>query len=109
MPPQFTIVHLFSAPAGYLAEIKRLDQPDDAPKARVYHWLWIEQRAVSTLQFIAMETSPRQQRTFEEAQLRFDDVQGELRWNDGNSVSLAVQTDRVLPGPLHDRVSEHLS
>jgi hypothetical protein len=39
MPPQFTIVHLFSAPAGYLVEVKRLDQPDDAPKARVYHWL----------------------------------------------------------------------
>jgi hypothetical protein len=61
------------------------------------------------LQFIAMETSPRQQRTFEEAQLRFDDVQGELRWNDENSVSLAVQADRVLPEPRHHRISEHLS
>lgn len=109
MPPQFTILRLFSAPGGYLAEVKRLDQPDDAPKAKVYHWLWIEQRAVSTLQFIAMETSPRQQRTFEEAQLWFDDAQGELRWTDGNSVSLAVQADRVLPEPLHHRISEHLS
>ena len=109
MPPQFTILHLFSAPAGYLAEVKRLDQSDDAPKASVYHWLWIEQRAVSTLQFIAMQTSPRQQRTFEEAQLWFDDVQGELRWKNGGSVSLAVQADRVLPGPLHHRISEHLS
>ena len=26
-----------------------------------------------------------------------------------NSVSLAVQADRVLPEPLHHRISEHLS
>lgn len=109
MPPQYAILHLFSAPHGRLAEVKRLDQPTSAPKAKVYQWLRIEGGTVTTLQFMAMATSPRQQRTFEEASLWFDEVQGELRWNDGRVLPLVTQADRVLPGPLHWRVNEHLN
>lgn len=45
----------------------------DAPDAMVYQWLWIQAGTVTTLQFVGMATSPHQQRTFKEAQLRFDD------------------------------------
>lgn len=47
MPLQYEIIHLLCAPQGYLAEVKRLDLPATAPKAKRYQWLWIEKDAVN--------------------------------------------------------------
>ena len=109
MPLQYEIIHLFCAPRGHLAEIKRLDLPADASKAKVYQWLWIEEGTVSSLLFISMVTMPEQERTFEDAHLRFDALRGELRWNNGQTVTLAVDPDKVLPMALQWLVHKHLS
>lgn len=74
MPPLYEVLYLFSAPQGYLAEIKRLDLPAGTPKAMVYQWLWIQETTVTTtLQFVDMTDNPRAQRTFKEELLWFDD------------------------------------
>lgn len=80
MPPGFEVRLLFSAPQGRLVKIKRLDQATDAPRARVFLWLWVTDAMVRTLSFVNMSTSPRQQRSFEEATLWFDEAHAELQW-----------------------------
>ena len=98
--PLYEVLFLFSAPQGYLAEIKRLDQPADAPKSQVYQWLWLQVETVTTLRLVAMATSPRQQRNFKEALLWFDETRGELQWLLGPLVPLIVETDKSLPATL---------
>jgi len=109
MPPLYEVLFLFSAPQGYLAEIKRLDQSALATKATVYQWLWIEAATVTTLQFVEMVTSLRQRRTFKEALLWFDDTKGELRWNSGPTEQLVAEPSETLPQPLLRLVNLHLS
>ncbi|MDO8653098.1 MAG: hypothetical protein Q7R66_13015 [Undibacterium sp.] len=108
MPPLYEVLFLFSAPRGYLVEIKRLDQPADAPKSRVFQWLWIDAATVTTLQFVDMTISTRQYRTFKEAQLWFDDAQGELCWNIGPTELLVVQTSKTLTRSQQSLVNLHL-
>lgn len=109
MPPLYEVLFLFSAPQGYLAEIKRLDQPADTPKATVYQWLWIEAATVTTLQLVEMVSSPRQHRTFKEALLWFNDTKGELRWNSGPTEQLVAEPSQTLPPPVLQLVNLHLS
>lgn len=109
MPPLYEILFLFSAPQGYLAEIKRFDQPAHATKAMVFQWLWIQSATVTTLQFVDKGTSPRQHRTFKEALLWFDDTKGELRWNSGPTEQLVAESSQALPQPLLRLVNLHLS
>lgn len=109
MPPLYEVLFLFSAPQGYLAEIKRLDQSALATKATVYQWLWIEAATVTTLQFVEMVASPRQHRTFKEAVLWFDDTKGELRWNNGPTERLVAEPSQTLPQTLLQLVNLHLS
>lgn len=109
MPPLFEVLLLFSAPRGYLAEVKRIDQPVDAPKDKLFQWLWIEDMQVTRLAFISMATSPRLQRTFKEGALWFDDVQGELRLASGLIIVLTVDATRVLPSRVQRLVNLHLS
>jgi hypothetical protein len=109
MPPLYEILFLFSAPQGYLAEIKQLDQPAHATKPMVYQWLWIQSATVTTLQFVDKSTSPRQHRTFKEALLWFDDTKGELRWNSGPTEQLVAESSQALPQPLLQLVNLHLS
>jgi hypothetical protein len=109
MPPLYEVLLLFSAPQGHLAEVRRLDQRFDAPKSKVYHWLWIEAEVVRTLRFTALTTGPRQTRLFEEAQLWFDDCRGELKWMTGSVVPLVTEPRGGLPQSLHRLVHQHLS
>ena len=109
MPPLYEVLFLFSAPQGYLAEIKRLDLLADTPKATVYQWLWIQEATVTTLQFVDMADGMRQQRTFKEGLLWFDDRQGELRFASGRTMPLATEADKTLPQPLMRLVNLHLS
>lgn len=108
MPVQFEIIHLLCAASGYLAEIRRLDLPVDAPKGRRYQWLWIESGTVSSLLFLGMDET-KGTRSFEDAHLRFDDREGELRWHGGRTVALTVDAHKVLPAALQWRLHEHLS
>lgn len=109
MPPLYEVLFLFSAPQGYLAEIKRLDQSAFATKATVYQWLWIQETTVTALQFVDMTDGPQAQRTFKEGLLWFDDKQGELRFASGRTVRLATEADKTLPMPLMRLVNQHLS
>jgi hypothetical protein len=108
MPVQFEIVHLLLAAQGYLAEIRRLDLPSDAPKGRRYHWLWIEDGTVSSLLFLSIDDTTGT-RSFEDAQLRFDAGGAELRWHGGRAITLTADAHRVLPAALRWLVHEHLS
>ena len=109
MQPLYEVLFLFSAPQGYLAEIQRLDQPANAPKANIYHWLWIQATTVTALQFVGMVNSPNQQRIFREALLWFDDQQGALHWTGGPTVPLVSEANKTLPPPLVRLVNLHLS
>jgi hypothetical protein len=109
IPPLYEVLLLFSAPQGYLAEIKRLDLPVGAPKATVYQWLWIQGTTVTALQFVDMADGPRRQRTFKEGLLWFDDRPGELRFVSGRTVQLATKAGKTLPQPLMRLVNLHLS
>jgi hypothetical protein len=109
MPSPYEVLILLSAPQGYLTEIKRTDLPLDVPDAKVYQWLWIQAGTVTTLQFVGMATSPRQQRTFKEAQLWFDDREGELCWTRGRTEPLAVVPKGPLPQYLTQLLNLHLS
>lgn len=108
MPVQYEIVHLLRAAQGFLAEIRRLDLPVDAPKGRRYQWLWIEDSTVSSLLFRSMDESTGT-RSFEDAHLRFDNRAGELRWHGGRVVTLTVDAHKLLPAELEWLVHEHLS
>ena len=109
MPPLYEALFSFSAPHGHLAQIKRLDPPANTTKAQVNQWLWIEAGTVTTLQFVAMDATDRQRRTFKEASLWFDDTHGELRWEFGAPVALRAQSTSHLPEGLAHLVNLHLS
>lgn len=109
MPPLYEVLLLFSAPQGYLAEIKRLDLPADTPKTTVYQWLWIQETTVTALQFVDMADGPQRQRTFKEGLLWFDDKQGELRFTGGRTVQLATEAKKTLTQPMMRLVNLHLS
>ncbi|MDO9164891.1 MAG: hypothetical protein Q7U13_02170 [Rhodoferax sp.] len=111
MPPLYEVLLLFSAPQGYLAEIKRLDLPAGTTKATVYQWLWIQETTVTVLQFVDMADGPQRQRqrTFKEGLLWFDDKQGELRLTGGRTVQLATEAKKTLTQPMMRLVNLHLS
>lgn len=107
MSPNVKLLHLFVSSQGWLTEVKRLDLPAEAPKDRVYHWLWIDTAHVIPLRFVSMATEPRQQREFEQASLWFDATQGTLAWRDGATVALKVQADKTLPSPQEHLLKAH--
>ena len=109
MPPLYEVLFLFSAPQGYLTEIKRLDLPADTPNATMCQWLWIQETTVTALQFVDMTDGPQPQRTFKEGLLWFDDRQGELRFASGRTVQLATEADNTLPQHLMRLVNLHLT
>ena len=109
MQPLYEILFSFSAPRGHLVEIKRLDQAGNASKAQVFQWLWIQAETVTTLQFVSMDATDIQRRTFKEATLWFDDTRGQLRWEFGPPVDLQAQPSSEFPEALARLVSQHLS
>lgn len=109
MQPLFEVVYLFSAANGYLAEVRKLNQDVNAPKSEIYQWLWLEDGTAKSLRFVAMASTPVQQRIFREAQLSFDDDRGELRWAIGDSIPLVVERNKDLPASIAQLVNNHLS
>ncbi|MBV6791649.1 hypothetical protein [Xanthomonas euvesicatoria] len=105
----YEVLYLFQSPQGYLVEIQRLDLPADAPKSRIYNWLWLTDRSVTNLRFLDMQTGATQVRDFKEGRLRFDDTHAELAWRNGEVVALMPATEIEL-GPLQQQlIRNHLS
>ena len=109
MPALFEILHLLTAPHGYLTEIRRLDQPGDAPASQRFLWLWLHNETVNSLQFVSMQAAAHEQRSFREGELRFDEACGELRWASGHCVALRVDPSKSMPPPLIQLINQHLS
>lgn len=105
----YEILYLFQSPQGHLVEIKRLDQPADAPKKRVYDWLWLTDRSATSLRFQRMGAGPKQVRIFEEGRLYFDDTHAELTWRNGEVVVLAVQSQEGLGSKQRLIIRNHLN
>lgn len=105
----FEVRFLFTSPRGALTEIRRLDLPSAAECHHVYHWLWISERAVTSLRFIAMQSGARQMRTFREADLSFNENDAELRWRNGDTIALETVAARTLDENQHRLVRNHLS
>ena len=105
----YQILYLFHSPQGSLAEIKRLDLPHDTPKDRVYHWLWINDAAVTTLRFQSMSTTPNQTRSFAQGELSFDGLRGEMRWSDGRTIALTTAPANELTPTQRHLVQQHLA
>lgn len=109
MQPKFDLLFLFSAPQGYLLEVKRLGLGVDAPRSQTYLWLWVEQATVRTLQFLSRQDGARQQRTFEEGTLSFDNAQAEMCWSGGIRMSMMAAPERTLPSSVSALIGQHLS
>ena len=109
MLPTYEVLLLFRSVQGHLAEIKRLDLAPDAPKDRVYLWVWIAPASVTTLQFMGMQRSPREERTCEEARLWFNEDGAELQWRSGQTLALTRDDAQAMPPAKHLLVLNHLS
>lgn len=72
---------MFSSPELDLVEIKRLDQPENAPLSAIYKWLVIENNKVNLFTFKSMEKKEKEYREFLEGKLEFDDVSALLTFN----------------------------
>jgi hypothetical protein len=105
----YEVLYHFSSPEGHLVEIRRLDQVADTSKDRVYQWPWIDRSTVTSLRYLDMATLPRQERSFAEAKLWFDNARGELRWAHGAVVSLQTCSREALPRHAQLMIHQHLN
>lgn len=92
----FKCLYFFSSPTVDVMEVKRLGKPADAPPSEVYQWIILDKQKNETikLSFKAMEENKR---TFDEAQLQFNEVKAILFWNN-RMIDLSVKNpaDAVL-------------
>ena len=109
MSVPYEVLYLFKSPQGHLVEIKRLDRPADAPKSRIYDWLWLTDRSATSLRFRGMQDGTAQVRIFREGRLSFDDTQAELAWRSGEVVSLIPATGTELEPLQQQLIRNHLS
>lgn len=72
--PEFKFLYMFSSPELDLVEIKRLDQPENAPLSSIYKWLVIENNKVVSFTFKSMDKKEKEFREFLEAKLEFDET-----------------------------------
>jgi RimJ/RimL family protein N-acetyltransferase len=80
MSMSFSCLYSFVHPEIELCEIKRLDQPADAPLSEIYHWLVLHKASgkVLPLDFVSMERTPHERREFVAAKLSFDALSAQL-------------------------------
>ena len=102
---QYTVLLLLDASHGSLAEIE-LTQPD-MPTDGKSQWLWIEGKAVTSLQVIS-DGHPSK-RIFDRAVLTLDGVRGELRWPNGRSEVLSINPARALRADFRRLLHQHLN
>lgn len=109
MPLLYEVRYLFTSPRGVLNKIRRLDLPAAATRQQRDQWLWISGRAVASLRLASMQTGLRETRRFREADLVFDEQGAELRWRDGETVTLETSSDRSLDADQQRLIRIHLS
>jgi hypothetical protein len=78
----FKFLFIFSSDEVTLVEIKRMDQPQDAPLSSIYKWLVIENNTVTKFTFKSMTKLDKEYREFEEGKLEFDNVSALLTFRD---------------------------
>lgn len=85
--PEFKFLYAFSSDELTLVEIKRLDQPENAPLSSIYKWLVVQNNKVTSFTFKSMSKNEKEYREFEEGKLVFDDVSALLTFQ-GNQYGL---------------------
>ncbi|MFI8746557.1 hypothetical protein ACIGKL_15510 [Pseudomonas sp. NPDC077186] len=108
MPLPYDILRLFTSPQGYLVEIQHLaGQAASAAAAR--EWLWVTDRAVTSLRALHTEGDTPQVRHFREAQLQLDGIRAQLVWPNGDCQALMACSMPALPAAQHQLIHNHLS
>lgn len=108
MPLPYDILRLFTSPLGYLVEIQHLaGQAASAAAAR--EWLWVTDRAVTSLRVLNTESDTPQVRHFREAQLQLDGIRAQLVWPNGDCQALMACSMPALPAAQHQLIHNHLS
>lgn len=102
---QYTVLLLFNAAHGCLAEIE-LAKPE-VPATSARHWLWIESKTVTSLQLIN-EDRPSQ-RVFDRAVLTFDGARCQLNWPGGRCDHLSVDATHALRPEFQRLLHQHLN
>lgn len=111
----YTPLYYFMNENISLLEIKRTDQPEDAPKDEVYHWLAFDNQSqeIRRLSFKSMDKEPIDGneiniRIFENAELRFTNEFAKFIENDQVHLVLNNSVDEI-PDELKIVVEEFLS
>lgn len=108
MPLPYDILRLFTSPRGYLVEIQhRAGQAAAAQAAR--EWLWVTDRAVTSLRVLNTESDTPQVRHFREAQLQLKGIRAQLVWPNGDCHALMACSMPALPAAQHQLIHNHLS
>lgn len=105
MPVDYTILLLFGASNGCLAEVE-VSGPGRSFGDKT-QWLWIEDGSVSTLTLIG--GGDPSTRVFDRAVLSFDGAQGELQWTGGRRDALTLDPARALRPEFERLVHQHLN
>lgn len=102
----YTVLTLFDAPCGSLAEVE-LSQPG-GPVDRTRRWLWLEDQAVIGLQ-ASGDSAPEWR--LGAAVLRLDKggQHAEIRWPDGRCDALAQAPNRALRAAFEQMLHQHLN
>lgn len=103
MPLPYDILRLFTSPQGYLVEIQHLA----GQAAR--EWLWVTDRAFTSLRALHTEGDTPQVRHFREAQLQLDGIRAQLVWPNGDCQALMACSMPALPAAQHQLIHNHLS
>ena len=75
MSTKYKILYLFESSDLIVAEVKRLDLPEDADLSDVYHWLYLDRisKSMIKLWFRSMDSSSDiEERFFEQGYLKFN-------------------------------------
>lgn len=105
MPIQFTVLLLFDAAHGSLAEIETVVA--DMPASGRSQWLWIDACSVTAMQLVS--DSRPSQRVFDRAVLALKDTGGELRWPSGRCETLSIDPTRTLRPAFRRLLHQHLN
>lgn len=102
---QYTVLQLFNATLGCLAEIELAQSR--VPASGTRHWLWIEGNTVTSLQLVDVDQPSKH--IFDRAVLTFDGAQGELNWPGGRCDPLSVDATGVLRAEFRRLLHQHLN
>ncbi|MGK8436777.1 hypothetical protein ACRS3X_05375 [Ectopseudomonas hydrolytica] len=104
----YEVTRLFSSLQGYLVEIGLPKRQPGAPEA-LREWLWVTNQSVTSLRLLHTDGELRRERGFREALLQLDGTRAQLKWPNGEQLTLAASTIRMLPVEQRQLIHNHLS